>query len=420
MSALHDNLRNLLAIRVIILLCQFVALAYGRWGLQLDLPYLAILSIMGSFIAISIGVVWRLQLAFPVTEKEFLIHLLMGVIVLSLLMYLTGGATNPFISYLLVPIMISAATLSGAYTWGLTLISLAAYTLLLFHYHPLPDLMPITSDGGHSQAIGFNLHILGMWFNFLVSAGLITLFVVKMARALRQQQKQLATLREATLRDEQIMAIATQAAGTAHELGTPLSTMTIMLKDMTEEESDPTRRREFQTLLSQLALCRDSLRQLVSKSDPLAEKHASISLAAFIDHLLDRWQLLKPEAAMQVKRTKQEAQIMLQETEGLQQAIINLLNNAAEVSEEAVHIEMLVSDNQWALEITDRGPGITNALRQQLGSSLYSSKESGLGMGFLLSHATIERLGGRVHLDPAPTGGTLTRIEFPRRQANEQ
>lgn len=418
MSALHDNLRNLLAIRVIVLLCQFVALTYGRWGLQLDLPYLAILTIMCSFIFISIGVAWRLQLAYPVTEKEFLIHLLMGVIVLSLLMYLTGGATNPFISYLLVPIMISAATLSGAYTWGLSLISLAAYTLLLFHYHPLPDLMLIASDRGHSQAIGFNLHILGMWFNFLVSAGLITWFVVKMASALRQQQRQLAALREATLRDEQIMAIATQAAGTAHELGTPLSTMTIMLKDMAEEESDPARRKEFQTLLSQLALCRDSLRQLVSKSDPLAGKQDA-SLAEFIDHLLDRWQLLKPEVAMQVRRAEQEDQIMLQETEGLQQAIINLLNNAAEVSDEAVGIETQVHANQWTLEITDRGPGITNTLRQQLGSSLYSSKESGLGMGFLLSHATIERLGGRVHLDPAPGGGTLTRIEFPRRQADE-
>lgn len=416
MPALYDNLRNLLAIRLIVLLCQLAALAYSRWVLDLDLPYLPVCLIMAAFIVISGGLGWRLRQVYPVTQKEFVVHLLMDVIGLGLMMYFTGGATNPFISYLLVPVMIAAATLSGTYTWGIALISVAAYTLLLFHYQPLPILTPMATGGTmHSQNGVANLHILGMWFNFLVSAGLITWFVVRMAATLRRQQRQLAALREATLRDEQIMAIATQAAGTAHELGTPLSTMSIMLKDLAEEESDPTRLEDLRTLQAQIVLCRESLRQLVSNSDPLAGKSpAGISLGQFIDHLLDRWQLLKPEVVMQVERSPHESHVLLRDTEGLQQAVINLLNNAAEVSDDPVGITVSIHETRWTLEITDRGPGITGILKQQLGSGLYSSKESGLGMGFLLSHATIERLGGRVHLDSAPEGGTLTRVEFPR------
>src|SRR5690606_25666243 len=129
-------------------------------------------------------------------------------------------------------VTIAAATLPALYTWAVAALALAGYTLLLFFYQPLPALMPLEGTADvHAMHAGeasvftlANLHVVGMWFNFLVSAILITWFVVKMAGEIRAQQERLSRYREDTLRNEQILAVATQAAGTAHEMGTPLGT----------------------------------------------------------------------------------------------------------------------------------------------------------------------------------------------------
>ena len=416
MLALYSNLQRLLAIRGIVFVCQLLALLYSQFILKLALPYIPVWSILIIFVLINIGLIWRLRQSKPVTETEFLGHLLLDVIGLGLLIYFTGGASNPFISYLLVPIMISATTLSWRFTWSIAAIALLTYTTLLFWYQPLSDLMPMESDNmGHEES-GFSLHILGMWFNFLVSAGLITYFVVKMAGELRSQQSQLASLRESTLRGEQILGIATQAAGTAHQMGTPLSTMAILLKDMLIEENDAERKKEIEVLIQQVGFCRDTLKQLVSETDlNAAYQDKKISLKEFFDQLIDQWQLLKPEVQVKYSRSEKEHEIMLNHSSGLQQAIVNLLNNAAEAGGNSVQVKTEVTASYWSMQIIDQGPGLTDEVKARLGSGLYSTKETGLGMGFMLSHATVEQLGGTVSLeDVSEQGGTLTRIQFPR------
>jgi two-component system sensor histidine kinase RegB len=134
------------------------------------------------------------------------------------------GLTTLLFLISLCPICISAATLSWSYTWVITSLCVASYTLLLFFHIALPVLSPAHHHGNHQD---INLHILGMWLNFFISAALITYFVVKMAQDLRRQDDLLNQKREDDLRDEQLMAVATLAAGTAHELGTPLSTMKV-------------------------------------------------------------------------------------------------------------------------------------------------------------------------------------------------
>lgn len=413
MFALNSNLKGLLIIRSIVIAMQVVAVIYSDQVLQLVLPYGALGSVLGVFVLINIGLYWRLQLKRDVNEREFWSYLAIDVIGIGVFVYFTGGATNPFISYLLVPIMISATTLPRAYTWSITGFSLVTYTTLLFWFIPLPALMPSSSGNMHDQMnAGFNLHILGMWLNFLVSAALITWFVVKMAAELKHQQRQLGVLRESTLRDEQIMAVATQAASTAHTLGTPLSTMAVILKDMQQETNSTQTQREVNILQQQLGFCRDAIKALVSDNDPEL-KTEQLSLQLFLNLLLERWQLLKPEVEVVVKRSENEHDALLLGNEGLQQAIINLLNNAAEAGGNSVAISSEVDADHWFLEITNKGPGITSELKEKLGLEIVSSKDSGLGVGFLLSHATIERLNGQVSIGDGTAGGTLTRIQLP-------
>src|SRR5690606_14130236 len=145
--------------------------------------------------------------------------------------------------------------------------SLLAYSLLLFFYQPLPDLTPPGLHLEHEEP-GLSLHILGMWFNFLVSAAIITWFVVRMADELRSREEMLSRYREDSLRNELVLAVATQAAGTAHELGTPLGTAAILLKEMEEEYAgQPELLRDIRLLRKQVSLCRGTLKELVSKAD---------------------------------------------------------------------------------------------------------------------------------------------------------
>jgi two-component system sensor histidine kinase RegB len=419
-TALHLNLQRLLVIRAIVLACQLAALAYAYFVLALQLYYPAMAGIL-LLLALVTGVLYlRLQRQTP-GEREFFMHLLLDVAALSLLLYLSGGASNPFVSYFLVPVTIAAATLGWRYTAVLSLLALLCYSVLLFHYQPLDLLTPDPQDphaahlasGNAAEPSPLNLHVIGMWFNFLVSAGLITWFVVGMAEEIRRQQERLSRYREDTLRNEQILAIATQSAGTAHELGTPLGTMAVVLKDLQLEHRDrPELQADLRLLQQQVDACRGSLQQLARKADFRNYQPETMPLQDFLRELLDQWQLLRPEILC--SSTMQEGEpprISVDLT--LRQALINLLNNAADASPSGIELKTNWTATEWRLQVRDFGAGIMREIQEQLGTRIASTKDDGMGVGLVLSQATITRLGGQVNIYPLEQQGTLTEIVLP-------
>ncbi|HTQ99872.1 MAG TPA: hypothetical protein VMH83_07775, partial [Candidatus Acidoferrum sp.] len=142
-DAMHPNLRRLQIIRVIVAALQLCALGYAHWSLRLDLDYGLILAIL-AVLALCNGVLWlRLRRAVSPSQREFLSHLWIDIFGLGVVLYFTGGASNPFVSYLLVPVTIAAATLPWLWAAATGAVALACHTLLLFWYRPLPALMPI-------------------------------------------------------------------------------------------------------------------------------------------------------------------------------------------------------------------------------------------------------------------------------------
>ncbi|HTQ99230.1 MAG TPA: sensor histidine kinase, partial [Candidatus Acidoferrum sp.] len=264
-----------------------------------------------------------------------------------------------------------------------------------------------------------NLHILGMWFNFSVSAALIIYFVVKLATELRAREERLRRYREETLRNEQIVAVATQAAGTAHALGTPLGTMAVLLKDLVREHAgEASLARDLATLQQQVQHCRGELQTLVRKADFKQQRRERIALAVFLQRLLQQWQLLRPE--VQCKFVMQAGPgPMLSLDSTLEQALINLLNNAADAGPDGIGIDAGWNQTHWQLQVSDQGSGIARELREQLGTTFVTSKPGGLGMGLVLSQATLNRLGGSVSLYPRQPKGTLTVIELPLEPAHD-
>jgi two-component system sensor histidine kinase RegB len=341
--------------------------------------------------------------------------------VLTLVLYLQGGATNPFVSLYLVPIAISAATLPTHRTLSLAAFCLLAYSLLMFYYEPMQLLSPgheMTLTSEHhtmhvSESSQVNWHVVGMWLNFVLSTFLITYFVVRIARTLRRRNTELADLREQQLRDEQLLGIATLAAGTLHELGTPLATMTLLVEDLENSaQHHPDIAGDVTLLAQQLSRCKLSLQNLARAAEQSSDQIQRVAINEYLAGVLTHWHLLKPGIPLKNNTMPVEGFIRIDST--FEQAVINLLNNAAEASPGGIEISVLKDTNAGMLTllIRDHGPGIDSSA-ENIGKPFVSTRGQGRGLGLFLSNATIERLGGSVMLQAHADGGTLTKISLP-------
>lgn len=397
-------------IRTFILSCLALAVILCVWDGTIALPLTGIITTLMIMGGINLLTYFRLRKSLAVTQVEFFIQLLIDLICLSLVFYLSGGANNPFISYFLVPICVSAATLSGNQTLVITSFSIISYSLLLYFHIPLPILSPEHHHGDQH----INFHVLGMWLNFFISASLITYFVVKMAKDLRLQEEQLNRWREDELRDEQLMAVATLAAGTAHELGTPLSTMKLLLSELRQDHSDNVSLQEDLKLLQQqVDQCATTLRELVHTAERSKDGQFPLqSIQDFCHKIIERWKIIRPEAKTIVKIFTDEPEQTHRFHPGISQAIINLLNNAADANPENLQIDIFWDSSQLEWKIKDEGPGIPDHIAQQLGKTFIASN-TGLGIGLYLTYATIKRHGGNVSLHRRSPTGTLTHLQLP-------
>ena len=397
-------------------------LVVAHW-LTLPIAESALLAGIGALAAFAVFAWWRLRQSWPVSEAEVVVHLAVDTGVLSYLLYLTGGATNPFISLYIIPIALAATALSARYLACAVLLPCAAYLALLLWHVPLPD---VFQHGAHMLAANandaesdFDLHVLGMATNFAISAVLLGFFIWRLARVLRARETVMQHERERALRDEGILAIATQAAGTAHELNTPLSTIRTLVAELRREHAEATPLREDLHLLAgQAERCRDILRELVAVgAAQLGDVAETLALDAFVSDCAQRFHLLRPAVNLDVEVEATSRALPLRVVPGLRHALINLLNNAADASQSRqstqVHFKAQRSGEQIEFGVRDFGPGLPSAARNAAGLRFFTSKRDGLGLGLALTNATAERLGGRLRAEDAAGGGTLTRLRLP-------
>jgi two-component system sensor histidine kinase RegB len=405
-SASRHNLFRLGLIRTVVITGQGLALAYFSLINPIGLPTSTIALVLAIYASITIATANRGRVNIPITNREFFVHLLVDIFFFSTLLYLSGGASNPFISYYLISISIAAIVLPPLYTGVIALTTLLCYSLLLSFHIPVSAIAP--HDMGHSMA-GNNLHIWGMWANFVISAAIITYFVSRMASELKLQQQKIAEHREQQLQDEQLLAIGTVAAGTAHELGTPLNTMKLLVDEMLiQQKKNP----DLDLLSQQIDQCRTTLKQLqTTANESSAEVYSPQLLHIYFGQLFERWQLMRPELKTTISFADCPApapELKFHPT--IAQSILNLLNNAADASPESVDVSISWTDTEIEIQIKDCGEGFDTA---NIIEPFSSSKPTGLGLGLFLSQSTVTRFGGSVNLQNLVDGGTLTTINLP-------
>lgn len=405
------TLRRLVNSRWPVLAAMFLLVLFAPGLLDIPVFPAPLLAILGVASGINLMLHWRLQRAKTASATELFSQLLIDICTLSALVFFSGGATNPLISLLLPTVAIAALALPTACVLGIGLTAISAYSLLMLFYIPLP--LPDASRATR-------LHLVGMWLTFAVSATMIAWFVVRMTHLIRQRDAELAAAREQALRDERVMAMGTLAAGAAHELGTPLGTMALVAGELAHDFANnpalpQSARDDIELLRQQIGVCKQIITGLSRRAGAeRLENSPRLPLDQWLDHLRQHWHAIRPQASSQLELIGQGRPPEILADPRLEQAVLNLLNNAANASPGApLILDLDWSASHWQLAIRDFGPGFPEEVLNHFGQTAFTPHEKGSGIGLMLTRSAIEQLGGRLTLSNPDAGGALAHIELP-------
>lgn len=342
------------------------------------------------------------------TDYLVQLGLLADVLTLTELLYLTGGIANPMASLYLPPLLLAALVCSVRFAWGLAFFAVTAY-FLLFQFH-LP--FPVISE---EPGWLFRIHIGGMWLTFALSAALITACITWLIQALNLREKQLQKAHAMQQQNEQVLTLGIEAAQTAHQLSTPLNNL-LLLTDEWQTRSDLSQDMQDDVALmrSQLNQCRDVLWQMKPKQNPSSARQP-IGLFSTLAAQLRHWHNLRPDVRYQWQQhtpIEPDTQVILEPL--FWSAFLNILNNAADAGEQDVTLETSIIDNTLVIGIRNRSGCLSDDQLMSAGLNAQASdKPAGLGMGVLLSHATLARMKGSLTLHNHPQGGVYAQIRLP-------
>jgi len=388
-------------LRIGSLVSQLLVIAAADWLYQGQLDLGPLLFVTGCYAA---WIGWFLLLSARTTprfgRRRLFVEIAVDLIVLTALFYFAGGWTNPFVSVYLIPVAVAALVLERVWAVAIALFAVALYALIVRFQVPLPSV--------HGRFGGdFNLHVFGMWLSFVISTCVLVMAVSMLRGIVERQRAALAREREARLRDEQLVALGALAATTAHELGTPLSTARLIADELQEAAAERSR---IDVLSQQLDYAITKLKSLVRIASGAPADEVSTP-ADLLVRVADRFATLRPEIELEQHFGELPA-LQLGDTRLLEGTLLALLVNAANASAQAGSPRVVLSCRADArhllITIRDFGAGIGAAPH---GLEAVAS-ERGLGVGLVISSATIERYGGRVEYSPRDPG-TEVNVSLP-------
>jgi len=344
---------------------------------------------------------------------------------LTVLLYLTGGLQNPFAMLLLAPVTVSAATLPAASTIMLGLIALAAAVLLIYFYWPLPwyygmrYVMPLPYKIGVLAAVGA-----GIVF--------IAFYVWRLAREAELMSHALAATEQILAREQKLHALDGLAAAAAHELGTPLSTITLVTSELLRELKSTPHGEDLVLLRDQAARCREILQKLTRTPGEQDDWYARLTLRELVDEASQAYRcgptVVTVEAGPDTLASGTGVlEPIVVRRPGLIYGLGNLIENAVDYAERGVAIDARWSQTTVSISIADDGPGFAPELIETLGEPYIStrrqnalkqqrSRAGGLGLGFFIAKTLLERSGAQISLEnrQKPEHGAIVTVSWPR------
>ena len=414
-NSLHEatglaNMHQLIQLRWIAVVGQVATIgaAHFLYGIGLPLEHMA--AVIAFLVVFNIASHLRWRSRGEVTNDELFLALLVDVGMLTVQLYLSGGATNPFTFLYLLQVTLGAVLLRPWSVWTMVAVTVVCVGGLALFGRPLS--LPPDHDRGL-----YSPYIQGMLVCFALNAGLLVIFITRIGQNLRDRDSRLADLRDRAVEEEHVVRIGLMASGAAHELGTPLATLAVILGDwrrMPAFRQDPELLQEVGEMQAQVQRCKTILSGiLLAAGEARGESSRQTTINTFIDDLVSEWRETRSVTAFAYRNRLLQDLPMVSDT-AFKQMVCNVLDNAFEASPGRIELDATLESGNLMLTVTDDGPGFAADVLRQLGKPYNTTKgRPGGGLGLFLAVNVARTLGGRVTAGNRPEGGAVVVITLP-------
>ncbi|MBZ9860723.1 ActS/PrrB/RegB family redox-sensitive histidine kinase [Mesorhizobium sp. CA12] len=408
------RLNTLIRLRWLAIVGQSLTVLVVAYGLKFPLPVSMCFALIACSAWMNLWLTFRYPAAHRLTPLSAFAILTFDGVQLTGLLYMTGGLTNPFCVLLSVPVVISAASLPLRMTAVLGALIMIAATLLVFFHLPLPwyEQAPLPMPF---------IYVAGMWMAVFASIAFTAIYAFRVAAEARLLANALAATELVLQREQHLSALDGLAAAAAHELGTPLATITVVAKEMEKAlGKDPKYGEDVKLLRSQSERCREILKRLTSLSSE-GEAHLSrMPLTSLVE------EVTAPHRDFGISiRLRPGERIgpepVGQRSPGVIYGLGNLVENAVDFARKSVTVSWSWDNEKVIFSITDDGPGFPAEIIDRIGEPYVSTRQGteaggGLGLGLFIAKTLLERSGATIDFrNSSGLGeGAVVQIAWPR------
>ncbi|MFA7276705.1 MAG: ATP-binding protein [Pseudobdellovibrionaceae bacterium] len=409
MEACRENLLQLAYLRWLAISGSATTILAVHFMLDIPLPLEKMLGVTAFQIISNLYIHIRYFYRHRITNNELFSQLLVDVAAFTAQIYLSGGASNPFVSLFLLQVTIGAVLLPPILTWILTSITTLCYIFISIYYVPVSSLE-------HHHGSSFQLHIIGMHVAYLLASCLLVFFISRIRSNLADRNKKLESFKRQAIEEDHIIRFGLLAAGAAHELGTPLSTISVILKDWEILGIPPSEetQKDIASILGEIERCKDIVNGIIVSSGDVRGESASLStISAFLDGVFSSWKISRGPA-LAIYNMSVEDDYLIVVDKVLERVLFNVFDNALEASPDWVDVDITAKNGTLTIIVRDFGIGFPQDILEKLGSPYTSTKSgSGRGLGLFLVITTIRKLGGKTTIRNYDQGGAEVVISLP-------
>jgi two-component system, sensor histidine kinase RegB len=399
------RLRTLILIRWIGIVGQAFTIALVHFSLEFQLPLWPLFGAVALSALINLGLSFGFAATTRLTERSAALLLGYDILQLAFLLALTGGLQNPFSILLIVPVALSATTLSLRTTVVLSLIVIAVATLLAL----FPSDLPWNQGTFRLPA----LYVGGLWLALVLGTALIAGYAWRIAHEARRLSDALAAAQLALAREQQLSALGGLAAAAAHDLGSPLATIAVTARELANSlPEDSPLAEDVAELVSQTRRCREILKALGQQPESEALRpFTRVPMSALLTTIADSYGRPGIDLDVAVERMVASApEPQLTPTPELKHGFANLIDNAIKFARQRVRIEVRLDSEVVAVRIEDDGPGFSPEVLELLGEPYISTpqRSDGLGLGVFIAQTLLARTGATLQFDNLRDGARVT------------
>jgi two-component system sensor histidine kinase RegB len=406
----RKNMLLLIQLRWLAVAGQLLTIMIVHFGMGIRLPLVAMLTVPAGAMLLNIVSLAVLQRRQGVANTELFLALMVDVIALTIQLYLSGGASNPFISLYLLHVVLGAILLDRRSAWVIVLVTAACGAMLAIRYRPLA--LPPYLAGEL-----FDMHIVGEWLCSVLIAVLLVLFMTRINGNLLARDARLADLRQQAAEEDHIVRMGLLASGAAHELGTPLSSLAVILSDwhrMPKLMRDPQMIVEIEEMQAEVQRCKAIVTSiLLSAGEARGEGPEVMPIRTFLDDIVNGWREAHPQIAFEYS-VDLAGNLRIVSDPVIKQVIGNVLDNAGDAGSGRVGLLAMRNHDMLMIAVHDDGPGFAPETLANFGKPYQSSKgKLGGGLGLFLVVNVMRKLGGEVTAINGANKGAVVTLTFP-------